>query len=889
MRPEHWLYTIPLRLRSLFRRNAVEAELHEELQDHLERKTREYVAAGLTPDEARRKAMREFGGVELSKENCRDERRVNIFENVLQDIRFGLRLLRKSPGFTATVVLTLALGIGANSAIFSVVYTVLLKALPYPNAGRLVMVYEDVRLPNYQNARNQPSPGNFSTWMNQSTAFQGIAAYLNRSWNLTGEGEPLRVEGELVSADFFTVLQRNAALGRVSATEDDRPGNSHVVVVGDSLWKRQFGSDPQVLHKKIVLDGEPYAVIGVMPPGFHFPDPDDELWVPLALAPADLTNFGSHYLEVFARLKPHITLAQAQAEMNLIARHLTEIHPDSNSGQTVNVVPLREDIVGPVRPALLALLAAVGLTLLVVCANVANLLFARASVRHREIAVRLALGAGRGRILCQLLTESVLLALLGCVFGLLLSHWSIAALKVLTASYLPRVEEFSLNGPVFAFTITVSILAAFAFGLAPAWQAPRASVHDALKAGARESAAGSRLRMRGLLVVLETALGVIVVVGAGLLLRSFLLIEQLPLGFQPQGTLSFRVIPRGERYSQPPQRAAFYQQAIEQLNSLPGVQSAAAVSFIPLTLARGRKGFTIEGRVPTAPGHIPFANYDVVSPAYFSTMQIPLLEGRDFSWADAPQRQLVILINKAMAERYWPGENPLGKRIRQGGPTNSQDPWLTIAGVVGNVREFDPLTAPEPTMYFPITQFPDSGGVLRDWVVRTAGDPAALASSIPAAIWSVDKSLPVTRLQTMETVRSRSVSYQRLNLLLFAAFAALALVLAAIGIYGVTSYGVTQRTREIGIRIALGAQGKQVLRLVVNQGLRFAAVGLLLGLVAALAFTRLMASMIYGVGSADPLTFSAVALLLALVALFACFVPARRATRVDPIIALRYE
>lgn len=874
---------------SFWRRQKREQELEEELQSHLEMAASDRRERGENAMGARGAALREFGNVGLIREVTRDNWGWRWIEDLWQDARYGLRLLRKAPGFTATVVLTLALGIGANSAIFSVVYTVLMKALPYPNASRLVMVYENVHLPNYQNDRNVASPGNFSTWHKQSTAFQGMAAYRNRSWNFTGEGEPLRVEGELVSADFFAVLQVNAALGRVFTPEDDRPGNAQVVVLSDSLWKRQFGSNPQILGEKIVLDGEPYAVAGVMPPGFHFPDPDDELWVPLALAATDMSNFGSHYLEILARLKPRVTPTQAQAEMNLIARHLTEIHPDSNSGQTVNVVPLREDIVGPVRPALLALLAAVGLTLLIVCANVANLLLARASTRQREIAVRQALGAGRARILCQLLTESLLLALLGCAAGLLLARWGIAALKLLTASQLPRAVEFSLNGPVFAFTVTISILSAFAFGLVPAWQAPRASVHDALKSGARESAAVSRLRLRGLLVVLETALGVIVVIGAGLLLRSFLLIEQVPLGFQPQGVLSFRVIPRGERYAQPSQRAAFYQQAIERLDALPGVQSAAAVSFIPLTLSRGRKGFTIEGRVATTPGQIPFANYDVVSPAYFSTMRIPLLEGRDFSWADTPQRQLVILINKTMAARYWPGEDPLGKRIRQGGPTSTQDPWLTIAGVVGNVREFDPLTLPEPTMYFPMTQFPDAGGVLRDWVVRTAGDPVALASSISAAIWSVDKSLPVTRLQTMETVRSRAVSYQRLNLLLFAAFAVLAVALAAIGIYGVTSYGATQRTREIGIRIALGAQGKQVLGLVVNQGLRLAALGLLLGLVGALGFTRLMASMIYGVGFADPLTFSAVALLLVLVAFFACFIPARRATRVDPMIALRYE
>lgn len=889
MRFRQWLYKLPLRLRSLFRRNDVERELSDELQDHLERKTREFVADGLTTEEARRKALRGFGGVELSKENCRDARRVNRIEAIVQDVRYGMRVLRKSPGFTATVVLTLGLGIGANAAIFSVVYAVLLKPLPYPQAERLAMVYENVHLPNYQNERNEPSPGNFSAWKKESTVFAGMAAYRNRSWNVTGAGEPLRVEGELVSADFFSVLQVNASLGRTFTSEEDRPGNSDVAVLGNAFWKTEFGSDAKILGKKIVLDGESYEIVGVMPPEFHFPDPDDQLWVPMSLSPAELDNFGSHYLEVFARLKAGVNVARAQSETNLIARNLTELHPDSNSSQTVNVVSLNEDIAGPVRPALLILLVAVGLTLLIVCANVANLVLARGSARQREVAVRVALGASRSRIFSQLLTESLLLALLGCALGLLLARFGVDTIRVLAAARLPRAEEFSLNAPVVAFTVVISILAALAFGLAPALQAPRARVHDALKAGARGSATSSPLRGRSLLVVLETAVGVVVAVGAGLLLRSFLAIQEVPLGFEPQGILSFRVIPRGEKYSEVSKRAAFYEQTIERLQALPGVKSTAAVSFIPLTLARAAKGFTIEGRISVTPGQIPMANYDVVTPGYFPTMRIPLLEGRDFSWGDSPRTEPVLIINQAMANKYWPSEAALGKRIRQGGANDTEFPWLTVVGVVGNVREHDPLTAPQPTMYFPIAQFADPGGVLRDWVVRTQGDPIGVASSIPAAIWDVDKNLPVTRLQTMETVRSTSVASQRLNLVLLGAFAALALVLAALGIYGVTSYGVTQRTREIGIRIALGARRYEVMRGVVGQGLRLAGLGLTLGLLGAVAFTRLMASLIYGIRATDPVTFLAVALLLTLVALAACYIPARRAMRVDPMAALRYE
>ena len=889
MRPEHWLYTIPLRLRSLFRWGQADQELDDELRDHLERKSEEYRGRGMTQEEAHRRARRDLGGIEQTKEKCREARRVRWIQDFIQDLRFGLRMLRKSPGFTTVAIVTLVVGIGANTAIFSVVYAVLLKALPYPQANRLVMVYENVRLPNYVNDRNEVTPGNFSDWTSQNTVFENVAAYRNRSFNLIGTSEPLRVEGELVSANFFPTLQVDQALGRGFAAEEDHPGPSHVAVMSYGLWKSHFGSDALILGKKILLDGEGYTVVGVTPPGFHFPDLDDQLWVPMALSPAERVNRGSHYLDVFARLKPRATLQQAQAEMSVIARHLTELYPDSNTGQTVSVVPLQEDLAGPVRPTLFVLWGAVGLVLLIVCANVANLLLARASARHREIAVRLALGASRPRLLRQLLTESTLFALLGCPLGLLLSRWGINALKLLATSHLPRTDEFTLNTPVLAFSVAIAIFAGLISGLAPALQAGRESVHDTLKAGGRESVAGSPMRMRNVLVILETALGVVVVIGAGLLFRSFLRIQQVPLGFQPQGVLTFRAIPRGQKYSDLTQRSAFYQQVIERMDTLPGVKSAAAVTFIPLTFVRGSKGFTIEGHPPIAPGQIPMAGYEVVTPGYFATMRIPLREGRDFSWSDTPGNQPVIIINEAMAKKYWPQENALGKRMHQGSPDDHEFPWLTIAGVVGDIREFDPLTPPRPTMYFPITQFPDPGGVLRDWVVRTAGDPLAAASAVRSAVWDVDKDLPVTRVRTMEEVRSMSIASQRLNLLLFALFAALALVLATVGIYGVMAYSVAQRTREIGIRVALGARDNAVLGLVFAQGFRLAALGLLFGVTAAFALTRLMASMIYGVSSTDAATFFAVALLLASVAAAACYIPARRAMRVDPMVALRYE
>ena len=883
-----WLRGWLLRLGELFGRERRERELAAEMESHLQMHIEDNLRAGMSAAEARRQALMKLGGIEQTKEMVRERRGLPILEVLRQDVRFGSRMLRKNPGFTAVVVLTVALGVGANAAIFSVVHAVLLKPLPYPESDQLVMVWEKVLLPNYQNEENNPSPGNYSDWKSQNTVFEDTGAYRNRSFNLTGAGEPVRVEGEQTSASLFSVLRVNAALGRVFTTEDDQPGGRHVIVLSDGLWKSRFGSNAQVLGRTILLDGESYSVIGVMPPDFHFPDPDDQLWVPLALTPQDLANHGSHNLLVTARLKRSVTLAQAQGELNRVAQHLTELYPDTNTGVGVNVVALREEIAGPVRPVLVALFGAVGSVLLIVCANVASLLLGRASARYREIGIRIALGAGRTRILRQLLTESSLLALLGCAFGLFFARWGILALKLLSPPHIPRMDEIQINAPVLVFSVAISLLAAFIFGVLPALQATRDNVNDSLKEGARESAGGAHLGTRNLLVILETAFGVVVVIGAGLLLRSFLILERVPLGFQPQGVLTFRVIPRGERYSQLAKRSAFYQQAVERIDALPGVRSAAAVSFIPLTNVRGSKGFSIEGRVPPAAGEIPMAGYDAVTPGYFESLQIPLHSGRDFSWRDTPRAQRVVVINEAMSRTYWPGEDPLGKRIKLGAPDDPL-PWWTIAAVVGDIREFDVLTPPRPTLYLPVSQADDSIYVLRDWVVRASDDPITVASSIRAAMREVDPDLPVSRLRSLEQVRNISVAPQRFNLSLFGLFAALALVLTAVGIYGVMAYSVAQRTREIGIRMALGAQRGDVVKLVLAQGVRHAALGVILGLAGAFSLTRLMASLLYGVRPTDPLTFAGVTLILAGVALLACYLPARRAMHVDPMVALRYE
>ncbi len=870
-----------------FWRRRKEGELEEEVRSHLEMAAKERVARGDTTEQAEGAARREFGNVELVKEVTRDVWGWRWLEDLYEDARFGLRMLWKNPGFTAVAVLSLALGIGANSAIFSLVNAILLKPLPYAHSERLVMAWEKVRLPSYQNDRNDPAPGNFVDWQKQNTVFQDMAAIRYRSFNLTGEGEPVRVEGEGVSASVFPMLQVNAVLGRVFTPDEDRTG-VWVVLMSHALWVSRFGARPEIVGKTILLDGESYEVIGILPEGFHFPDPDDQLWVPAAFTPSERVNHGSHYLRVVAELKPEINLPQARAQMDGIARHLTEQYPDTNTGVGVTLVPLSEQIVGNVRPALLTLMGAFGLTLLMVCANVGNLLLARGSVRRREMGIRVALGANRARILRQLLTESVLLALLGGAVGVVLAYWGVKSLAWVGPPDLLRINEIGVNGRVLLFTLGISVLAGIGFGIAPALEATRHDVEKSLKSGLRESPVGSRINLRNVLIVAEMAMGVVVLVGAGLLLRSFVRLAQAPLGFQTQNLQTFRVIPRGEKYSQPERRITFYKEAIEKIEALPGVKSASAVTFLPLTQVRGSKGFSIEGRAPFSPGQIPMADYDVVTPGYFQTMRIPLIEGRDFSWDDHSQTRRVIVINESMARTFWPHEDPLNKRIKEG-QLDDPAPWLTVVGVAGDIRQFNVSTEPRPAMYFPVTQFKDARGVLRDWVVRSSGDSPALAAAVRSVIWSLDKDLPISRVRSMQQVRSTSVAPQAFNLLLLGLSGCLALILAAVGLYGVTSYAVAQRSREIGIRMALGAQPRDVRRHILKEGTRLAMTGLGVGAVAALALSRLIASLLYGITSTDPITFAAVAFVLTIVAVAACWIPARRATRVDPIEALRYE
>jgi len=892
-----WKKEIRQRLAGLQLAPTREAAIIEELAAHLDDRYAELLSSGATETEAERRVLEEVRerGL-LARELKRVERqsqpepivmgtnrRTNMIADLWQDLLFGARMLMKQPGFTFIAVLTLALGIGANTAIFSVVNAVLLRPLPFTQSERLVMVWEKVRLPNYQNERNAPAPGNFTDWRKGSSTFQGMAAMSSRNFNLTGAGEPLRILGAAVSASLFPVLQTEPKLGRVFTDAEDRPGAARVVVLSQGLWISGFGADPQISGKTIRLDSESYTVLGVMPAAFRFPDAETQLWVPLALTPAEMANHGSHNLQVVARLKDGVSLGQAQAEMQTIADALTAQYPSTNTGVGVNLVPLHEQVVGDVRLALLALLAATGFILLIVCANVANLLLARATARQRELAIRLALGAGRARIVRQLLTESVLLALIGGVLALALAYAGVEVLRLLSPPDLPRVEEIGVNGLVLVFSLGLSALTGIVFGLAPALQASRHEMQSFLKEGARESAPGSRVRH--LLVAAEIALGVIVLIGAGLLLRSFVRLNEVRLGFQPENVLTQRVTLRGGNYATAVQRGAFYQRAVERIESLPGVKSAAAISYLPLINARNRTGFTIEGRAPLAPGQVPLSAFRTVTPGYFQTMQIGLRKGRDFSWQDTPEAAPVMIINQVTANTYWPQEDALGKRIKLGAP-DSPVPWLTVVGIIEDVREFDPLTAPLPTLYFPALQHQAAA---QDWVVRTAQDPLSLAAAARSAIWEIDQDLPVSRVQSMASVRRAATATQQFNLVLMGLFACLALALAVTGVYGVTAYSVAQRTREIGVRMALGAQAADVLRLVLAQSLKVIVSGVVSGVIAALLLTRLMTNLLFSVSPSDPVTFATISLLLIGVALLACWIPARRATKVDPMIALRYE
>jgi len=808
-------------------------------------------------------------------------------ETLWQDIRFGFRQLLRKPGFTLIAVLSLALGIGANTAIFSLVDAVLLRPLPFGDPDRLVMVWEDAAKLGFP--RNTPAPANYVDWKAQNTVFEDMAALNWGNYALTDEGEPEKVESQNVTANFFPLLGVKPFLGRVFTEEEDKPGANRVALISYGLWQRRFGGDPALVGKEILLDGRKHSVLGVMPPGFQFMSKETGLWLPAAFTPQELANRGGHYLTVLARLKTGVTVAQARADIASVTQRINQANPQSNGFEVGSVViSLREQLAGDVRPALIVLVVAVGFVLLIACANIANLLLARGAARYREIAVRTALGAGRRRIVRQLLTESVLLAVAGGVTGLLFAWLSFSFLKQIIPDSMALNAGVRIDAKIFGFTMLLSLLTGIIFGLVPAMQAAKVDLNEALKqSGGRTGTGVGHRRLRGALVVTEIALALVLLVGAGLLIQTFLRLRALDLGLNPENVLTLRTSLPRSKYSELPKRAAFYKQVLERVRALPGVVAAGYSSAVPLTWKGGTTSFTIEGQEPK-PGQD--ANNRQVTAGYMESLGIKLRQGRFFDEHDDAQAQPVSIINETMARQYWSSsENALGKRFRmfQG---DSSMPWITVVGIIGDVKEMGLEANAKPETFFPYQQLPQMlWNMPRDLTIRTTGDPLSVVAAVRQAIWSVDPAQPVSNVRTMEEILSEEVAQRRIGMTLLASFAALALLLASLGIYGVLSYSVTQRTQEIGIRMALGAGRRDVLQQVMGDGLRLAAAGVAIGLGVSFALTRLMAGLLFGVSASDPRTLAGVTLLLITIALLACYIPARRAAKVDPMIALRYE
>ncbi len=816
-------------------------------------------------------------------------------ESLLQDLRFGFRTLLKNPGVSAVAIIALALGTGANSAIFSVVNAVLLRPLPYENPNSLVLVWGK----NATTSRDPLSVPDFLDYRNQNAVFGEMACFAYDDFNLSTGDEPEHIQGTMVSANYFAVLGANLSQGIAFRPEDDQPGASRIAIISNGLWKRRFGSDPNLVGQPILLNGASFIVTGIAPASFQSPNPEDnpQVWVPLSLdggdrlrvpssvSPASLTNRRGRFLIGIARLKPGVTPRQAQADLDTIASRLEQQYKDTNAGIGTSVVSLREHIIGKIESALVVLLAAVGFVLLIACANVANLLLARAAARQKEIAIRTALGAGRLRLIRQLLTESVLLSLVGGALGLVLAYGEIRLLLGLNPANIPRLSEIGIDGRVLGFTFLIAILTGIIFGLAPAVQASKTDLNEALKEGARGSTGGiNRQRVRSLLVVSEVALTVLLLIGAGLMLKSFYSLQRVNPGFNPANTLTMMVNLPASKYTDDHQVQAFFEQVLNRVNVLPGVQTAGAVTGLPLTTTSViRLRFIVDAHPPANPSEVPRATFRSISYNYFRAMGIALVKGRYFSEQDRDKSPPVVIVNETMASRYWPGEDPIGKRLTipsLGGVSRE------ITGVVADVKHSSLDTESGAEMYVPYLQKSFNFMAL---VIRTSSDRLRLTGAVRSEILSVDKSQPVYDVKTMQDVVNDSVSQPRLYTLLLGIFAALALTLAAVGIYGVMNYSVVQRKHEIGIRMALGAQRSDILKMVVGQGMLLALIGVAVGLAAALILTRVMESLLFGVSARDLGTFLIIPLVLAAIALLSSYIPARRATRVDPMIALRYE
>ena len=801
-------------------------------------------------------------------------------QTLIRDLQYGIRMLIRKPGFTLIAVVTLALGIGANTMIFSVVNAVLLSPLPFPDSARLVRLGE-----SHQKYKANFTYASFYDLGNETESLENIAAARFWSDNLTDSAEPEQVSIMLVSANFFAALGVPPQLGRTFLPEEDSPGRNNVVVLSHALWQRRYGGDPNLIGKPIKVSGNERTVIGVMPSGFQsnvlFSGQYD-LWAPLMWGGSLRDNRRSHLLAVIARLKPRATIARAEGELGALAAGIEQQNPGVDDPELgVTVVGLQDRLVAPMRPALMVLLCAVGCVLLIACANVANLVLARSAAREREMAIRLALGASRWRIARQLHTESALLGVAGGAAGLLLAVWGVDSITAFAPANLPRIDEVRIDARVLGFTLFTSLLTGILFGLAPALQLPRLSIHEVVKDGGRGSVGTRRRWLRHILVVAEVAAALVLLIGAGLLINSFLRLQQVDRGFDARNVLTLNLTL--SRYSTTEQQVAFLKDALERVAQTPGARAAGLTSTLPLRGGPSTE-FVIEGRPPLEVGDEPSADIRIIDPNYFHAMGILIQAGRPFAETDSTDAPRVMVINENMARRFWPDEDPIGKRVTM----KDWGPPLTgeIVGIASDVKANGLDSETRPMIYWPYPQFPT---IFNSIVVRTEGDPLSLVGAIKSQIWSVDPAQPIASVETMETVLADSVAPRRFNMLLIGIFAALALALAAIGIYGVISYTVSQRTHEIGIRMAMGARGSDVLKLVVGQGMTLALAGVVVGLAAAFGLTRLMSSLLFGVSPTDAVTFALIATLLAGVALVACIVPARRATKVDPMVALRYE
>ena len=892
MRNGRWWDVLRMRFRSLAKRKRVETELDKELRYHMQRQTEENIAAGMNAREAREAASRMFGGVTQIEEECRDMRQTQYLENFLQDLRYAVRMLGKSPSFTLVIVLTLALSIGANSAIFSVIDGVLLKPLPYPQADRIARVfYKSAEYPKFP-----VNPWDFLDFRARNRSFENFAMYTHADVQLSGTGgDPVKLSAFRISSGYFRVLGLRPARGREFDFSEERPGNGNVVILSDRLWRNQFGAAADILGRKLLLDSQPFTVVGVMPPGVDHPGNSynsvaygDTVDAWTAFTFEGNPSRGPHYVEGIGRLKPGVTVQQAASDFNGIMTELASQH-EGDKGYTIYMVPLFQEIVGPVQKMLLVLLGAVGLVLLLACVNAANLLLARAAGRQKEIAVRAALGAGRGRLARQMLAESLVISLLGGALGALLAIVGVRVLVSFLPQGFPRTDAIQVNGFVFAFTALVAVATGLFFGLIPAVKASRTDPQRGLHEGGRgSSGSGRQTRLRAVLVVAEVALAFLLLVGAGAMLRSFVNLLRLDPGFQAAQVLTAEVALPGANYKTHDSIAGFYQKLLANLNALPGVHAVGAGTDLPWTgYDENVGGFTIEGKAP--PPHEEFhARFHSASPDYFRAVGIPLVRGRFFDLRDTKDAPKALIINDEMARRYWPGEDAVGKRVSFDDKPKEAD-WLTVVGVVGDVKDKPENAGAEPAFWLPLAQGWLFGGMRMTIAMRANGDATPLTDGLRSVVRELDPSLAVAHVRVLDRIIEQQLSTPRFALFLIGLFAALALLLAAIGIYGVISYSVSQRMHEFGMRVALGASSWNLIRMVMKQGVLLTLVGVALGLGCALIFGGVLDSLLYGVSARDPLTLVGVGAMAVITATLACLPSARRATSADPMTSLRTE